>query len=311
MRRFRAHPPGAARACSRGSSLFPGGAATSRPTSRSSTAATSSRSTSTRCPTAGLPPRLRHPRGPVHARPDDARARPRRREQRRRSATTRPSGPSTSAPKRSGATATRHGAGLRLHLAADARRARRVHLPVFYIKGAEALQRGASPRTRTPSASAADFETVGIEALDANTLRVTLKHPVPFLLDLLRVPAVLPAARAVDAAVQGGRRRRPAASRTAGEFTRPPHLVTNGPFVLVDWDFKRRLLLEKSEHYWDRANVKSNIDRDGRRREPAEQFLQYETGEVDWVADVSRRDRGRAARRRAARTCTCGPAFGT
>src|SRR5687767_4699642 len=38
-------------------------------------------------------------------------------------------------------------------------------------------------------------------------------------------------------------------------YTRPPHVVTNGAFVLKEWDFARRLRLEKSPTYWDVANV--------------------------------------------------------
>ena len=43
------------------------------------------------------------------------------------------------------------------------------------------------------------------------------------------------------------------------DFTRPPHLVTNGPYRLAEWSFKRRLRMVASEFYWNRANVKSKV----------------------------------------------------
>ena len=42
-------------------------------------------------------------------------------------------------------------------------------------------------------------------------------------------------------------------------FTLPPNLVTNGPYVLSGWEFKRRMRLTASKYYWDREHVKSRI----------------------------------------------------
>ena len=69
-------------------------------------------------------------------------------------------------------------------------------------------------------------------------------------------------------------------------YTLPPDVVTNGPFVLRRWDFKRRLLLEKSEHYWDKDHVKSKSVEMIVAETPQSQLLMYETGHVDWQSDV-------------------------
>src|SRR5687768_9739723 len=54
---------------------------------------------------------------------------------------------------------------------------------LFYIKGAEPYSEAYAKDPR-----GADFKTVGIEALDPKTLRVTLKHPVPYFPDITAFP---------------------------------------------------------------------------------------------------------------------------
>ncbi len=70
------------------------------------------------------------------------------------------------------------------------------------------------------------------------------------------------------------------------DYTLPPKMVTNGAFVLRRWDFKRRLRLDKSETYWDRANTKSDTIEMVVAENPQSQLLLYESGAVDWLADV-------------------------
>jgi oligopeptide transport system substrate-binding protein len=100
------------------------------------------------------------------------------------------------------------------------------------------------------------------------------------------------------------------------EYTRPapeagaPGVVTNGPFELKRWDFKRRLILEKSPTYWDRDNVRSDRIEMVVNDSPLSQFLLYENGSVDWMAEVNSdiaaelKAKGRADLRSS-------PAFGT
>jgi oligopeptide transport system substrate-binding protein len=131
-----------------------------------------------------------------------------------------------------------------------------------------------------------DFGSVGIEAVSTHEFRVTLTDPVPFLLDLVAFPPFYPLHAAsmepfkqVDP-VTG-------AASYRNQFTRAGNVVTNGPFELVDWDFKRRLLFRKSETYWDEANVQSDTIEMIVNENPLSQFLAYEAGDVDWLADVS------------------------
>ncbi len=95
----------------------------------------------------------------------------------------------------------------------------------------------------------ADFSQVGIAALDARTLRITLAHPQPYLLSLLAQTAAYPVH------LPSIERQGPADQR-GGAWTRPGRLVGNGPFVLTEWRPNRVIVVEKSPAYWDAARVR-------------------------------------------------------
>ena len=127
-----------------------------------------------------------------------------------------------------------------------------------------------------------DFAPVGIRAVDPATLRVELDQPIAYFPDLCAFAPFWPMhepsmKRFYD----------PAGKSYGTGFTRPPNLVSNGPFRLVSWDFKRRLRLEANPHYWDRSQVQlksvdvliADSDMWG--------FLKYDSGAADWLADAS------------------------
>jgi oligopeptide transport system substrate-binding protein len=151
----------------------------------------------------------------------------------------------------------------------------------FYIKGAEDYSKayGKDPKS-------ADFKTVGVEALDPKTLRVTLGNPVPYFPDITAFPPAFPLH---EKSMAPFKEVDPATGRTTyrQDFTRPPNLVTNGPFRLDAWAFKRRLRFVKSEHYWERDRVRSNTIDQVSAEEPMAQFLMFYNGSVDWVADIT------------------------
>lgn len=154
---------------------------------------------------------------------------------------------------------------------------------MFYIQGAqeyaEALRAVASPDAPRP-----DFGSVGIEAIDDRTFRVTLKHPVAFFPDLCAFPTFFPLHRA---SIESFISHDPTsgAIRIAQGFTKPP-LVSNGPFVLSDWKYKRRQRLEKNPYYWDRDAVSLEIIDVISAEDGYAAFQMYETGAVDWIANV-------------------------
>ncbi len=154
---------------------------------------------------------------------------------------------------------------------------------MYYIDGAqeyaEALRTVKSPDDPRP-----DFAAVGISAVDDKTFRVRLKHPVPFFPDLCAFPTFFPLHRA---SIESYISHDPTsgAIRIAQGFTKPP-LVSNGPFVLSEWQYKRRLRLVKNPYYWDRDSVSLDIIDTISADDGYAAFQMYETGAVDWIADV-------------------------
>jgi oligopeptide transport system substrate-binding protein len=149
----------------------------------------------------------------------------------------------------------------------------------YYIKGAKAYETAfaADPKT-------ADFSTVGIEAPDALTLIVKLQHPVPYLPDVLAFPPFFP----LNEKSMEPFKETDAKGRVMykGDFTRPPNLVTNGPFKLVSWELKVGQRLEPNPHYWDAKNVKLKGAIEAISVEDARlAFEKYEKGEIDWLAE--------------------------
>ncbi len=151
----------------------------------------------------------------------------------------------------------------------------------FYIEGAQdyaAVLRGDSPQT-------ADFSKVAITAVDERTLRVTLKHPVPFFLDLCAFPTFFPLHEKSIPPDLISRDPATGAINIGQGFPRPP-LVSNGPFTLTDWRYKQRIRLTKNENYWDKEDVSINVMDVISADNGFAAFQMYETGAVDWIADV-------------------------
>jgi oligopeptide transport system substrate-binding protein len=110
---------------------------------------------------------------------------------------------------------------------------------LFVVDGAEAFLRG----------DTTDFGTVGFRALDARTLEIRLRQPVPWFLNLIAhtswYPVHLPTLERF-----GG------AERKGTAWTRPGNYVGNGAFVLEEWRPGQVIAVRRSETYWDRANVR-------------------------------------------------------
>jgi len=233
----------------------------------------------------------------------------------------------------------------------------------YYVKGAREFEEGMS------KGDPPEWKTVGIEAVDDLTFRVTLNNPVPYLLDIVAFPPFYPrhersmaafrefsdddvmgpflawaepkgfkVKSATEAELVAKLKEFAAASPFGGPadasrkeareklarmiskdfvsyaydkaYTRPPQVVTNGPFYLKIWDFKRRLYLEKSDTYWDKANVRSNSVEMVVAESQQNQLLLYETGQVDWNADVFG-DQAAELKAKGRTDLRTSPAFGT
>lgn len=151
------------------------------------------------------------------------------------------------------------------------------------IRGARQYQAQFAESRRTGAAAPRpDFAAVGITLLDDRKLRVQLEHPVAYFADLCAFtpfwPLHEPSMRPFYDPANGTYKK---------NFTRPPALVTNGPYRLVSWNFREKLRLEANEHYWDKANVLSKSMDVLIGADPMWAFLKYDSGAADWLTDAT------------------------
>jgi oligopeptide transport system substrate-binding protein len=156
----------------------------------------------------------------------------------------------------------------------------------FYIRGAKQYSADfgeyvAARKNGDTTRPAPDFGSVGEKAIDDQTIEVTLNDPVPFFPSLLAFPPYFPMnERSMhDFLEEDG-------LHYKLDFTRPPHLVTNGPYRLAEWTFKRRLRMVASDYYWNRASVKSRVIDQIYAEDGTAAFRTYERGDVDWLAEL-------------------------
>ncbi|MGQ3211366.1 MAG: peptide ABC transporter substrate-binding protein [Shinella sp.] len=86
-------------------------------------------------------------------------------------------------------------------------------------------------------------DQLGLKAVDAKTLEITLERPTPFFLELLAHQTALPVSKA-------------SVEKNGADFVKPGTMVSNGAFKLVSHVPNDNLVVEKNPEYWDAAAVK-------------------------------------------------------
>jgi oligopeptide transport system substrate-binding protein len=112
---------------------------------------------------------------------------------------------------------------------------------IWPVKNAEAFNAG---RLK-------DFSQVGVRALGALTLQLTLERPTPYLPALVSHTTWLPVHQATI-------ERFGKMDQKGTRWTRPGNLVGNGAFVLTEWSPNSRITVAKNAQYWDAAKVRLN-----------------------------------------------------
>ena len=140
-----------------------------------------------------------------------------------------------------------------------------------YIVGAEELNT-ADPTALSGEELTALIDAVGVAAPDDFTLQVTLKQPAAFF------PAI--------ASLWVMRPQPQAAIEAYGErWIEPGLIVTNGPYMLADWQHGASLTLEKNPLWYDAANVQIEVIQAPIVSEESTAMAMYENGEIDYMGD--------------------------
>ena len=104
---------------------------------------------------------------------------------------------------------------------------------LFAVKGAEEFANGKTH----------DFSTVAVKAPEEATLRVTLRQPTPYFLDLCAFPTLYPV-------------RTDLIAREGDDWVKPGKLIGNGAFRLEAWRINDSVRLARNPLYWDAGNVR-------------------------------------------------------
>lgn len=134
-------------------------------------------------------------------------------------------------------------------------------------------------------------ELVAMKAPDEHTLVITLDRPVPYFLELCAFSVFSPV---YEPLVSQFERPDPKTGRLIRKpgWTKAGMLISNGPFELTTWRMKRDMRLSKNEHFWNKDNIAINSILMPSITDPNAGVLAYQTGAIDWIADVTAPYRG-------------------
>ncbi len=103
---------------------------------------------------------------------------------------------------------------------------------LYPIKNAEKINKGE-----------AKLEELGVKAVDAKTLEITLERATPFFLELLAHQTALPVSKA-------------SVEKNGADFVKPGIMVSNGAYTLQAHVPNDSLTVVKNPNHWDAANTK-------------------------------------------------------
>jgi oligopeptide transport system substrate-binding protein len=131
-----------------------------------------------------------------------------------------------------------------------------------FIVGAEGVNKG----TGKP-------EDMGVKAIDAKTLQVTLKNPTPFFIELLTHQASFAVHRA-------------SIEKFGADWVKPGNMVTNGAYTLKSFVPGDKITLEKNVKFREAPQVKIDVVNYFPTEDRAAALKRYENGELDSNDDI-------------------------
>ncbi len=116
-------------------------------------------------------------------------------------------------------------------------------------------------------------DSLGVKAIDAHTLEITLEEPTPFFLSVLVGQNFVPLKKEVI-------------EKYKSKWTQASNLVGNGAYKLSSWKIGDRLSLEKNPNYWDSKNtIIKNVNYVAAQDKTAS-LRMYQAGQLDWTYGI-------------------------
>jgi len=119
----------------------------------------------------------------------------------------------------------------------------------------------------------AELTALGVKALNAGTLEITLRAPTPYFLQLLTHHTGLPVYQK-------------AVAQFGPEWVRPGKMVSNGPYVLQDVKPAAHIRIVKNPNYWDAGKVTIDAVVFDPSEDRSTVLKRYRAAEFDIVEDL-------------------------
>ena len=118
-----------------------------------------------------------------------------------------------------------------------------------------------------------DAQSVGVVASDNRTLRVTVKAPTPYFLQMLVNTTAYPVPRATIEA-------------HGDQWTQPGNMVSNGAYMMAEWVPQDHIKLVKNPNFHDAASVAVDTVYYYPTEDTAAELNRYRAGELDVTYDA-------------------------
>ncbi len=116
-------------------------------------------------------------------------------------------------------------------------------------------------------------EEIGVKAVDASTLEITLNAPTPYFLEMLSHQSTYPVNKA-------------SIEKLGAEWIKPGNLVSNGAYTLAEFVPNDHIKLVKNPKFYDAANVKIDVVNYIPTEDRSSAMKRYEAGELDSYDDL-------------------------
>ncbi|MED2766057.1 peptide ABC transporter substrate-binding protein [Bacillus thuringiensis] len=128
----------------------------------------------------------------------------------------------------------------------------------FPIKNAKAINEGH-----------ADINTLGVKAINTNTLEVQLEEPIPYFLNLMTFASFYPLNEKF-------------VKEKGNQYGLEANTVVyNGPFIISEWKHEEGWTLQKNNQYWDKDSVQLKEIYFNVVKDPTTKVNLYESNQLD------------------------------
>ncbi len=133
---------------------------------------------------------------------------------------------------------------------------------LYIIKNAKALNTGKMK----------DFTKLGAKALDPHTLQITLEYAAPYFLAQLKHYTAYPVPKHI-------------VEKYGKDWSKPGHIVSNGPFKLVEWKSQSHIKAVKNPKFFDADKVKVDEVYYYPTEDRSAALKRFRAGEIDYNSD--------------------------